>query len=47
VPEKILWRRRQAANGRALQVRVKHIHDDKRPRDFSALLDDSQRIAAV
>ena len=47
VPEKILWRRRESANRRAFQFRVKHVHNDECSGDFPALLDDPERIAAV
>jgi len=47
VPEEILWRRSEATDWGAFQVRIEFIHDDKRLCSLSALLNDSQRIAAM
>src|SRR5262245_20056784 len=47
MPQEILWRRSQATDWGAFQVRIEFIHDDKRLCSLSALLNDSQRVAAM
>jgi len=47
MPKEIPWSGREAANWRSFKIGVKHVHNDERPGNSSALFDDPEGIAAV